>query len=144
VHESVVGPFGTFPFVLGMSAKRDGSDVGRLSFRGPLWGHKRKYQHGEQCRCMLMVASNRRVADMLAEHDQIIGELAFRYKAPNAYRALLDLGTQALPTVRLCISDKFRKRKTVPSPLYSSSKPSWRGPTCWRNSKRPEWQSKIW
>ena len=37
---------------------------------------------------------------MLAEHDQIIGELAFPYKAANAYRVLLDLGIQALPAVR--------------------------------------------
>lgn len=46
------------------------------------------------------MATNRRIADMSAEHDQIIGELAFRYKAPNAYRALLDLGMRALPAVR--------------------------------------------
>jgi len=36
----------------------------------------------------------------VTEHHQIIGELAFPYKAPNAYRVLLDLGIQALPAVR--------------------------------------------
>jgi HEAT repeat protein len=36
----------------------------------------------------------------LTEHHQIIGELAFPYKAPNAYRTLLDLGIRALPAVR--------------------------------------------
>ena len=36
----------------------------------------------------------------MTEHHQIIGELAFPYKAPNAYRVLLDLGIQALPAVR--------------------------------------------
>ena len=37
---------------------------------------------------------------MLAEHQAIIEDLAFPYKAPNAYRALLDLGIRALPAVR--------------------------------------------
>ncbi|MBR0719821.1 HEAT repeat domain-containing protein [Bradyrhizobium liaoningense] len=37
---------------------------------------------------------------MLAEYHHIIEELAFPYKAPNAYRALVDLGIQALPAVR--------------------------------------------
>ena len=37
---------------------------------------------------------------MLAEHQKIVEELAFPYKAAGAYRALLDLGTQALPAVR--------------------------------------------
>jgi hypothetical protein len=37
---------------------------------------------------------------MLAKHQGIIEELAFPYKAPNAYRALLTLGIQALPSVR--------------------------------------------
>lgn len=36
----------------------------------------------------------------LTEHHQIVGELAFPYKAPNAYRTLLDLEIQALPAVR--------------------------------------------
>lgn len=38
---------------------------------------------------------------MPAEHHKIIEELAFPYKAPAAYRALLDLGRRALPAVRL-------------------------------------------
>jgi hypothetical protein len=38
---------------------------------------------------------------MLAEHHEIIEELAFPYKAPDAYRALLNLGIQALPAVRV-------------------------------------------
>ncbi|WP_271500151.1 HEAT repeat domain-containing protein [Bradyrhizobium sp. CCBAU 11357] len=38
---------------------------------------------------------------MSAEHHKIIEELAFPYKAPAAYRALLDLGRRALPAVRL-------------------------------------------
>lgn len=37
---------------------------------------------------------------MPADYHQIIGELAFPHKAPNAYRVLLALGTQALPAVR--------------------------------------------
>ena len=37
---------------------------------------------------------------MLAKHREIIEELAFPYKASHAYRALLDLGIQALPAVR--------------------------------------------
>jgi HEAT repeat protein len=37
---------------------------------------------------------------MLAKHGKIIEELAFPYKASDAYRALLDLGIQALPAVR--------------------------------------------
>jgi hypothetical protein len=37
---------------------------------------------------------------MLAKHREIIEDLAFPYKASNAYRALLDLGIQALPAVR--------------------------------------------
>jgi HEAT repeat protein len=37
---------------------------------------------------------------MLAKHQEIIEELAFSYKASNAYRALLELGIQALPAVR--------------------------------------------
>ncbi|MGX1424555.1 hypothetical protein ACVJH7_002707 [Bradyrhizobium elkanii] len=36
----------------------------------------------------------------LTEHDQIIRELALPYEAPNAYRALLDLGIRGLPAVR--------------------------------------------
>jgi HEAT repeat protein len=36
----------------------------------------------------------------LTEHHQVVGELAFRYKAPKAYRRLLELGTKALPAVR--------------------------------------------
>ena len=38
---------------------------------------------------------------MSAEHHEIIEELAFPYKAPDAYRALLDLGIRALPAVRV-------------------------------------------
>ena len=38
---------------------------------------------------------------MLVEHHKIIEDLAFPYKAPNAYRALLDLGIQALRAVRV-------------------------------------------
>lgn len=41
-----------------------------------------------------------RVSDVLADYHQIIGELAFPYKASIAYRVLLDLGTRALPAVR--------------------------------------------
>jgi HEAT repeat protein len=37
---------------------------------------------------------------MLATHREIIEEFSFPYKASNAYRALLDLGIQALPAVR--------------------------------------------
>lgn len=37
---------------------------------------------------------------MLAEHHQIIEELALPYKAPDAYRALLNIGMQAVPAVR--------------------------------------------
>ena len=37
---------------------------------------------------------------MLAKHQEIIEELAFSYRASNAYRALLELGIQALPAVR--------------------------------------------
>lgn len=36
----------------------------------------------------------------LTEHHQIIGELAFPYKAPSAYRRLLEFGIKALPAVR--------------------------------------------
>ena len=38
---------------------------------------------------------------MSAEHHEIIEELAFPYKVPDAYRALLDLGIRALPAVRV-------------------------------------------
>lgn len=41
----------------------------------------------------------------MAGHHQIVGELAFPYKAPNAYRTLLDLGMQALPAVRAGLRD---------------------------------------
>ena len=37
---------------------------------------------------------------MLANQHEIIESLALPYKAPDAYRALLDLGIQALPAVR--------------------------------------------
>lgn len=37
---------------------------------------------------------------MLTGHDRIIEELAFSYKAPIAYRELLELGVEALPAVR--------------------------------------------
>lgn len=37
---------------------------------------------------------------MLAKHRDIIEDLAFPYKASDTYRALLDLGIQALPDVR--------------------------------------------
>ena len=36
----------------------------------------------------------------MLKHQAIIEELAFPYRASNAYRALLDLGIQALPAVR--------------------------------------------
>lgn len=37
---------------------------------------------------------------MLAEHCALVEALAAPYRASNAYRALLDLGTEALPSVR--------------------------------------------
>lgn len=37
---------------------------------------------------------------MLAKHQEIVEDLAFPYKAPGAYRVLLDLGTKVLPAVR--------------------------------------------
>lgn len=42
----------------------------------------------------------RMVADMLAEHHKIIEALAAPYKAPDAYRVLLQLGVKGLPAVR--------------------------------------------
>lgn len=37
---------------------------------------------------------------MVAQHQEVIEALAFPYRAPEAYRALLALGTSALPAVR--------------------------------------------
>jgi HEAT repeat protein len=49
---------------------------------------------------LMLTFNNPSVADMLTKHQDIIEELAFPYKAPSAYRALLDLGIRAIPTVR--------------------------------------------
>jgi HEAT repeat protein len=65
---------------------------------------------------------------MLAKHREIVEDLAFPYKAPKAYRALLDLGTEALPAVRAGLRHdesnvrlhccKFLDRYLSPDTLY--------------------------
>jgi HEAT repeat protein len=42
----------------------------------------------------------RLVADMVTEHSELIETLAIPYRAPDAFRALLDIGIEALPAVR--------------------------------------------
>jgi HEAT repeat protein len=64
---------------------------------------QRKCQYGAKCGGNAIGGDVQQldgVADMLAERHEIIEQLAFPYKAPDAYRALLDLGIQALPEVR--------------------------------------------
>jgi len=68
----------------------------------------RPQHHKRKCRVWREVSRYASVGDnpqpdrslTLTEHHQIIGELAFPYKAPIAYRALLELGVAALPAVR--------------------------------------------
>jgi hypothetical protein len=55
---------------------------------------------GRMSRHAISAGVQERAAEMSAKHQEIIEELAFPYKASNAYRALLGLEIHALPAVR--------------------------------------------
>lgn len=66
-----------------------------------LRGQKPKCRSGKTYRGLLVLSKSYNLTGQtLTEHHQIIGELAFPYKAPKAYRRLLELGIKALPAVR--------------------------------------------